>query len=116
MSPFASGTIRRAACWLATNAARTPAGHHRLPAPRRLLPEWRRPRELAVLDHPFVSGPGVVHEDVELSVFGGDAFEQMADAGVVGVIALHADHGVTELRGIDRPPRCRTRWRLPAAG
>ena len=38
---------------------------HRVPAPERLFPERLAPRECPVLDHPLVSAPDVVHEDVD---------------------------------------------------
>ena len=75
MSPRFAALMRCAACWLATNARAHAGGHHRVPAPRRLLPERRRPGERAVLHHPLVAAPGDVDQDVEPAALAVDALE-----------------------------------------
>ena len=73
---------------LARAVVRADAGaEHRVPAPERLLPERLAPGELAVLDHPLVAAPDVVHEDVDAAAFVEDVLERRVDLGVVAMVA-----------------------------
>jgi hypothetical protein len=52
-----------------------------------LLPERHRPGEPAVLDHPFVAGPGGIHEQIEPTFAGDHELECGFRFGVVAVVA-----------------------------
>ena len=76
-------------------------GDHRLPSPQRLLPEWNRPGEPAIFDHPFVTAPRAVHEHVESTTFRFDALEHSSESPIVGGIAGHWHDATTEI-GVSR--------------
>lgn len=88
MSPPSFPIMLGAAARLATNVERSPPIDHRIPSPKRLLPEWTRSGEIAAFDQIFIAWPGIVHENIDAAVL----FDNLAYDGlglsVVSVIAL----------------------------
>src|SRR5207247_7732212 len=60
---------------------------HRIPPPQGLLPERLRPGELAVLNHPLVATPDVVHKKIDVAGFGENPAERRVNFGVHAMIA-----------------------------
>src|SRR5262245_56233673 len=60
---------------------------HRIPPPRRLFPERRGPRELATIDHTFVTAPRGIDEDVDALFASKYVVEYGGRVGIVRVIA-----------------------------
>src|SRR5439155_10171048 len=75
---------------------------HGVPAPARLPPEGKRPRELAVFDHALVTAPDVVHEQIEPALFSGDTVEHGFDLTVIRMVARDSKARGAEIRLLDR--------------
>ena len=75
---------------------------HRVPAPRRLFPERRHPREAAIFDHAFVAAPGNVHEHIEVTALVLNLLKHRRDRVIVGVIAGDPRDGGVEIGASDR--------------
>ncbi len=73
---------------------------HRVPAPERLFPERPGPREYPVLEHPFVSAPDVVDEDIDPLRVPGDALERGRHLGVTPMVATNTDNALVRRRGV----------------
>ena len=78
-----AGRDHRPCRQLARVVVRAHAGaEHRVPSPQRLFPERLAPGERAVFNHPFVSAPDVVDEDVDPVRLPSDALERGRHFGV----------------------------------
>jgi hypothetical protein len=67
-----------------------PGFHHRGPSVARLLPKREAPRELTAFDHPLVTTPGGIDNDVETVATFTNLSEQILDFAINEVIALNA--------------------------
>jgi len=88
--PRFRAVIRLAACADVKNAARTPASiiavHLWLGCPQ----NGEAPRELTAFDHPLVTTPGGIDNDVETVATFTNLSEQILDFAINEVIALNA--------------------------
>src|SRR5258708_5803076 len=63
---------------------------HRVPTPKRLFPERLAPGEYPVLDHPLVSAPHVVDENVDPARLLSNALEGSRHLSIHSVVAANA--------------------------
>src|SRR5438552_16460732 len=79
---------------------------HRIPPPERLFPERLRPRELAVLDHAFVTAPDVVHQNIDAASVVENAPEDSFYLIVQTVVAVDGRYTWADLAQILFRPAC----------
>src|SRR5260370_37167227 len=67
---------------------------HRVPAPKGLFPERLSPGKCAIFDHPLVSTPDVINEDVDTLSFPGYAFERRGHLCIQPMVAANTRDAV----------------------
>ncbi len=78
--------------------------HHAVPAMQGLLPERQGPGERAVLIHPLIAAPGIIHQDIEAAGLGPDCGERCFDLSVIPVITGDAPHRLRQINRFDAAP------------